>query len=109
MKKIELRELHSSSFRKRSKFLLTGMPQLPPLRIDRQVLETVRESKVQGVVIQENLKWHELICMIVSKANHLHISCVIYRGGVSQVQWTLLLSASLSYVPSKTTLLRGLI
>ena len=88
------------------------MHQLPPLRIDPQVLETVRESKVLGVVIQENLKWHELICMhmIVSKATHLHISRVIYRGGVSQVQWTLLLSASLSYVPSKTTLLlRGLI
>ena len=38
--------------------------------------------------------------MIVSKAKLLHISRVIRRGGVSQVQWTLLLSASLSYVPS---------
>ena len=77
------------------------MHQLSPLRIDRQVLETVRESKVLGVVIQENLKWHEFICMhmIVSKTTHLHISRVIYRGGVSQAQWTLLLSASLSYVP----------
>ena len=74
MKKIELRELHSSSFRKRSKFLLTGMPQLPPLRIDRQVLETVFYN---GLVIQEDLKWEEFMCMIVSKATHLHISRLI--------------------------------
>ena len=36
-------------------------PQLLPLRIDRQVLETVRSHKVLGLVIQEILKWHELI------------------------------------------------
>ena len=34
---------------------------------------------------------------IVSKAKDLYISRAICRGGVSQVQWTLLLSASLSY------------
>ena len=36
-------------------------PQLPPLQIDGQVLETVRSHKVLGLVIQEILKWHELI------------------------------------------------
>ena len=63
---------------------------------------TRNSSFAQGLrlVIQEKLKWHELICMFVSKAKHLHISRVICRGSVSQVQWTLLLSASLSYVPS---------
>ena len=32
-----------------------------------QVLETVRSHKVLGLVIQDNLKWNEYICMIVSK------------------------------------------
>ena len=32
--------------------------QLPPLRIDGQVLETVRSHKVPGLVIQDNLKWN---------------------------------------------------
>ena len=56
--------------------------------------------KVLGLVIQKNLKRHEFICMIVSKAKHLHISRVSCRGGVSQVQWTLPLAARSSYVPS---------
>ena len=38
--------------------------------------------------------------MIVSKATHLHISLLICRGGVSQVQWTLPLAArSLTFRP----------
>ena len=49
-------------------------PQLTPLRIDGQVLETVRSHKVLGLVIQDNLNWIEHICMIVSKASkRLHI------------------------------------
>ena len=59
-------------------------PQLPPLRIDGQVLETVRSHKVLGLVIQDNLKRNEHIGMIVSKASkRLHIICVLRRGGVS--------------------------
>ena len=60
-------------------------PQLPPLRIDGQVLETVRSHKVPGLVIQDNLKWNdENTCMIVSKASkRLHIIRVLRRGGVS--------------------------
>ena len=59
-------------------------PQLPPLRIDGQVLETVRSHKVLGLVIQDNLKWNENTCMIVSKASkRLHIIRVLRRGGVS--------------------------
>ena len=58
-------------------------PQLPLLRIDGQVLETVRSHKVLGLVIQYNLKWDEHICMIVSKASkRLHIVRVLRRGGV---------------------------
>ena len=64
------------------------------------MLETVRSHKVLGLVIQENLKLHELICMIVSKAKHLHISRVICRGDVSQVQRTLrYLRRSLTFRP----------
>ena len=55
-------------------------PQLSPLRIDGQVLGTVCSHKVLGLVIQDNLKWNEQICMIVSK--HLHIICVLCRSGV---------------------------
>ena len=59
-------------------------PQLPTLRIDGQVLETVRSHKVLGLVIQDNLKWNENTCMIVSKAfKHLPIIRVLRRGGVS--------------------------
>ena len=59
-------------------------PQLPPLRIDRQVLQTVRSHKVLGLVIQDNLKWNEHICMIVSKASkHLHNIHALHRGGVN--------------------------
>ena len=59
-------------------------PQLPPLRIDGQVLETVRSLKVLGLVIQDNLKLNENTCMIVSKASkRLHIIRVLRRGGVS--------------------------
>ena len=59
-------------------------PQLPPLRIDGQVLETVHSHKVLGLVIQDNLKWNENTCMIVSMASkRLHIICVLRRGGVS--------------------------
>ena len=59
-------------------------PQLPPLRIDGQVLETVRSHKVLGLVIQDNLKRNEHIGMIVSKASKcLHSICVLRRGGVS--------------------------
>ena len=60
-------------------------PQLPPLRIDEQLLETVRSHKVPGLVIQDNLKWkEENTCMIVSKASkRLHIIGVLRRGGVS--------------------------
>ena len=59
-------------------------PQLPPLRIDGQVLETVRSHKVLGLVIQDNLKRNEHIDMIVSKASkRLHIICVLRRAGVS--------------------------
>lgn len=60
-------------------------PQLPPfLRIDGQVLETVRSHKVIGLVIQDNLKWNENTCMIVSKVSkRLHIIRVLCRGGVS--------------------------
>ena len=72
-------------------------PPHPTLRLDPQVLETVRSHTLLGLVIQENLKQHELFSMIVSKAKHLHISLVISIGGVSQLQSTLLLSASLSY------------
>ena len=59
-------------------------PQLPPLRIDGQVLETVRSHKVLGLVIQDNLKWNENTCMIVSNASKsLHIIRVLRKGGVS--------------------------
>ena len=59
-------------------------PQLPPLQIDGQVLEAVRLHKVLGLVIQDNLKWNENTCMIVSMASkRLHIICVLRRGGVS--------------------------
>ena len=60
-------------------------PQLPPfLRIDGQVLETVGSHKVLGLVIQDDLKWNENTCMIVSKASkRLHIIRVLRRGGVS--------------------------
>ena len=59
-------------------------PQLPPLRIDGQVFETVRLHQVLGLVIQDNLKWNENTCMIVSKAfKRLHIIRVLRRGGVS--------------------------
>ena len=59
-------------------------PQLPPSRIDGQVLETVHSHKVLGLVIQDNLKWNENTCMIVSMASkRLHIICVLRRGGVS--------------------------
>ena len=59
-------------------------PQLPPLRIDGQVLEAVRSHHVLGLVIQDNLKWNENTCMIVSKASkRLHILPVLRRGGVS--------------------------
>ena len=59
-------------------------PQLPPLGIDGQVLETVRSQKVLGLVIQDNLKWNENTCMIVSKASkRLNIIRVLPRGGVS--------------------------
>ena len=40
----------------------------------------VCSHKVLGLVIQDNLKWNEQICMIVSK--HLHIICVLCRSGV---------------------------
>ena len=63
---------------------IKAAPQLPPLRIDGQVLETVRSQKVLGLVIQDNLKWNENTCMIVSKASkRLHIIRVLRRGGVS--------------------------
>ena len=53
-------------------------PQLPPLRIDGQVLETVRSHKVLDLVIQDNLKWNENTCMIVSKVSkRLHIIRVL--------------------------------
>ena len=53
-------------------------PQLPPLLIDGQVLETVRSHKVLGLVIQDNLKWNENTCMIVSKVSkRLHIIRVL--------------------------------
>ena len=57
----------------------------PPLRIDEQVLETVRSHKVPGLVIKDNLKWkEENTCMIVSKASkRLHIIRVLRRGGAS--------------------------
>ena len=59
-------------------------PQLPPSRIDGQVLETVHSHKVLGLVIQDNLKWNENTCMTVSKASkRLHIIRVLRRGGVS--------------------------
>ena len=59
-------------------------PQLPPLRIDGQVLEAVRLHKVLGLVIQDNLKWNENTCMIVSMASkRLYIIRVLRRGGVS--------------------------
>ena len=59
-------------------------PQLPPLRIDGQVLETVHSHMGLGLVIQDNLKWNENACMIVSKASkRLHIIRVLRRGGVS--------------------------
>ena len=59
-------------------------PQLPPLRIDGQVLETVRSHKVLALVIQDSLKWNENTRMIVSKASkRLHIIRVLRRGGVS--------------------------
>ena len=62
----------------------TATPRLPPSRIDGQVLETVRSHKVLGLVIQDNLKWNENTCMIVSKASkRLHIIRVLRRGGVS--------------------------
>ena len=64
-------------------------PQLPLLRIDGQVLETVRSHKVLGLVIQDNLKWNENTCMIVSKASEVASERLIF-----------LLSTSLSYVPS---------
>ena len=48
------------------------------------LLETVRSHKVLGLVIQDNLKWNENPCMIVSKASkRLHIIRVLRRGGVS--------------------------
>ena len=63
---------------------IKATPQLPPLRIDGQVLETVRSHKVLGLVIQDNLKWNENTCMIVSMASkRLHIIRVLRRGGVS--------------------------
>ena len=74
-------------------------PQLPPLRIDGQVLETVHSHMGLGLVIQDNLKWNENACMIVSKASkRLHIIRVLRRGGVSAAD-IFLLSTSLSYVP----------
>ena len=61
-----------------------AIPQLPPLRIDGQVLETVPSHKVLGLVIQDKLKWNENTRMIVSKASkRLHIIRVLRRGGVS--------------------------
>ena len=60
------------------------IPQLPPLRIDGQVPEAVRSHHVLGLVIQDNLKWNENTCMIVSKASkRLYILPVLRRGGVS--------------------------
>ena len=57
-------------------------PQLPPLRIDGQVLKTVRSHQVLGSVIEDNLRWNEHICVIVSKASkRLHIICVLRRRG----------------------------
>ena len=47
------------------------------------MLETVRSHKVLDLVIQDNLKWNENTCMIVSKAfKRLHIIRVLRRGGV---------------------------
>ena len=49
------------------------------------MLETVRSHKVLDLVIQDNLKWNENTCMIVSKAfKRLHIIRVLHRGGVSE-------------------------
>ena len=68
--------------------------------IDKYSKQCVRTRFYNGLVIQENMKWHEFICMIVSKATHLHISRLKCRGGVSQVQWTLPLAArSLTFRP----------
>ena len=59
-------------------------PQIPPLRIDGQVLETVHSHKGLGLVIQDNLKWNENAFMIVSKASkRLQIIRFLRRGGVS--------------------------
>lgn len=46
---------------------------------------TIHSHRVLGLVIQDNLKWNEHICMIVSKASmRLHIILVLRRGGVKE-------------------------
>ena len=48
----------------------------------RRVLGTVRSHNVLGLVIEDNLRWNEHICMIVCKASkRLHIICVLRRRG----------------------------
>ena len=81
---MNLMKLNAKKFKGLRVCFFKVTPQLPLLRIHGQVLETVRSRKVLGLVIQDNLKWDEHICMIVSKASkHLHIICVLRRGGVN--------------------------
>ena len=82
---MNLMKLNAKKFKELRVCFFKATPELPPLRIDEQVLETVRSHKVPGLVIKDNLKWkEENTCMIVSKASkRLHIIRVLRRGGVS--------------------------
>ena len=66
----------------------------------RQVLGTVRSHNVLGLVIEDNLRWNEHICMIVRKASaSVYILSVFSDVEVASLLLILLLSTSLSYLP----------
>ena len=71
----------------------------PPYEIDGQAVETVHSHKVVGLVIQDNLKWNENTCMIVSKAyKRLYIIRALRRGGVSAADLLVIYVALVSFV-----------
>ena len=80
---MNLMKLNAKKYKELRVCFFKETPQLSPLRIDNQVLETVHSRKVLGFAIQDGLKWNENIGMIVSKASkRLHIIRVLRRGGV---------------------------